>query len=211
VICGLVVEANVSFNFGIALTLYRAKSEYNTEISLNRLYLFTQPNQPLVSMSHPMPSQSLRNLKALVFTEASLSLLLLLSVIVNNTGNALTDWSSTQLWTDTENDMKILFTHSPRYPWINTQTVLTFSVDSLRTGNHMKDLLATVIIINNSSGQQKIFRSNHLHSSNGTFSVKYPFPDSGFYQIITRINSNNPPSISLASFRIIVTPFQLAP
>ncbi len=158
-----------------------------------------------------MPSQSLKNLKALVFTEAGLSLLLLLSVIANNTGNGLTDWSSTQLWTDTENDMKIFFTHSPRYPWINTQTVLTFSVDNLRTGNHMKDLLATVVILNNSSGQQKIFKFIHLYAPNGAFSVKYLFPLPGFYQIITRINSNNPPSISLASFSIIVTPFQLAP
>jgi hypothetical protein len=171
---------------------------------------FTQPNQRVISMSYAMRSQSLRNLKTLVFTEASFSLLLLLSVIANSTGKGLTDWSSTQLWTDTENNMKILFTHSPRYPWINTHTLLAFSVDNLRTGNHLKNLLATVVIINNSSGQQKIFEFNHLYAPNGVFSVKYLFPLPGMYQIITRINSN-PPSITLASFSIIVTPFQLAP
>jgi hypothetical protein len=140
---------------------------------------------------------------------ASLLLLLSLSVIANTTG--LTDWSSTQLWTDTENGMKIVFTHSPRYPWISTQTVLTFSVDNLRTGNHLQKMLATVVIINNSSGQQKNFKFNHLYTPNGVFSVKYLFPIPGMYQIITRINLNNPPSITLASFSIIVTPFQLAP
>ncbi|MFZ0511712.1 MAG: DUF1404 family protein [Candidatus Nitrosopolaris sp.] len=37
-------------------------------------------------------------------------------------------------------------------------------------------------------------------------SLKYLFPDSGTYQVITRINSNNPPSIMLATFTVIVTP-----
>jgi hypothetical protein len=66
--------------------------------------------------------------------------------------------------------MKILFTHSPRYPWVNTQTVVAFNVDNLRTGNHLKNLLATVVIINNSSGQQKMFKFNHLYAPNGVFS-----------------------------------------
>jgi hypothetical protein len=200
--------ANISFNFGIALTLYRAKSEYNGEMTHQSFYA-AQP--AVISMSYAMPSQSLRNLKTLVFTEASFSLLLLLSVITNSTAKGLTDWSSTQLWTNTENNMKILFTHSPRYPWVNTPTLVAFTVDNLRTGNHLKNLLATGVIINNSSGQQKIFKFNHLYAPNGVFSVKYFFPLPGMYQIIIRIDSNNPPSIALASFSIFVTPFQLIP
>ncbi|HYV52551.1 MAG TPA: hypothetical protein VE971_04585, partial [Candidatus Eisenbacteria bacterium] len=81
---------------------------------------------------------------------------------------------------------------------------LHFSVFS--GGGKQVYLTATVFIITNSTGQERTFKFNHLHTTNGTFSVNYLFPDSGFYQIITRINSNNPPSISLASFSVIVTP-----
>lgn len=77
--------------------------------------------------------------------------------------------------------MKILFTHSPtRYPWVNTKTLVRFSVDNLQTGNHLKNLLATVVIINNSSGQLKIFKFNHLYAPNGVFSVKISFSPSGY-------------------------------
>lgn len=112
--------------------------------------------------------------------------------------------------------MKILFAYSPKNPVVDKPTVLQFSVFSggskqvsnqyLLTGKYLKNLMATVVIITNSTGHVRTFKFNHLHTTNGTFSVKYLFPDSGFYQIITRINSNNPQSISLASFSVIVTP-----
>jgi hypothetical protein len=38
-----------------------------------------------------------------------------------------------QVWTDRENNMKILFTYSPGNPMINTPTELKFSVDNLQT------------------------------------------------------------------------------
>jgi hypothetical protein len=147
----------------------------------------------------------------IVVTSASLTLLLSLSVIT-----VYAQSNQTQIWTDTENNMKILFTYSPKNPVVNKPTVLHFSVFSgggkqvssqnLLKGKYLKNFIATVVIITNGTGQEKTFKFNDLHSSNGTFSVKYLFPDSDFYQIITRINSNNPPSISLASFRVIVTP-----
>ena len=142
---------------------------------------------------------------------ASLTLLLSLLVI---TVYAQSD--QTQIWTDTENNVKILFTCSPKNPVVDKPTVLHLSVFSgggkrvsnqnFLTGKYLKNLTATVVIITNSSGQERTFKFNHLHTTNRTFSVKYLFPDSGFYQIITRINSHNPPSISLASFSVIVTP-----
>ena len=70
----------------------------------------------------------------------------------------------------------------------------------------MKNLIAMVVIITNSTGQERTFKFNNLYAPNGDFSVKYLFPNSGMYQVITRINSNNPQSIMLASFTIIVTP-----
>jgi hypothetical protein len=66
-------------------------------------------------------------------------------------------------------------------------------------------LLATVVIINNSSGQPKIFKFKNIAAPNGNFSVECLFPELGIYQVITRINSTNPPVLALASFKVIVT------
>jgi hypothetical protein len=112
--------------------------------------------------------------------------------------------SEPQVWTDRENNMKILFTYSPGNPMINTPTELKFSVDNLQTGNHLKNLLATVVIINNSSGQPKIFKFKNIAAPYGNFSVEYLFPELGIYQVITRINSTNPSLLALALFKVIV-------
>ena len=53
--------------------------------------------------------------------------------------------NGTQVWRDRENNMKILFTYLPENPVINTPTQLKFSVDNLRTGVNMKNLLAMVV------------------------------------------------------------------
>ena len=80
-------------------------------------------------------------------------LLLLLSVMTNfaNFAYAQPSENGTQLWTDTENNVKILFTYSPKNPVIDTQTVLKFSVSNILTGNHLKNLMAMVVIITNST------------------------------------------------------------
>ena len=73
---------------------------------------------------------------------------------------------------------------------INTPTQLRFSVDNLRTGVNIKNLLATVVIINNSSGQPKIFKFKNITALNGNFSVEYLPPELGIYQVIMRINQS---------------------
>ena len=147
----------------------------------------------------------MRNSKTSVFIEASLSLLLLLLVATANIGHAQLS-NGTQIWTDPANDVKILFTYSPKNPTIDKPTELKFSVSNLLTGQHLKNLVAMVVIITSSIGQERTFKFNNIYAPNGDFSVKYLFPDSGMYQVITWINSNNPQSIMLASFRVIVTP-----
>jgi len=147
----------------------------------------------------------LRNSKTLVFIETSFSLLLLLLVVTTNICHAQPS-NGTQLWTDPENDVKILFTYSPRNPTTYTPTELKFSVSNLLTGQHLKNLVAMVVIITGSTGQERTFKFNNIYAPNGDFSVKYLFPNSGMYQVITRIHSNSPQSIMLASFRVIVTP-----
>ena len=102
---------------------------------------------------------------------ASLTLLLSLLVI---TVYAQSD--QTQIWTDTENNVKILFT--PKNPVVDKPTVLHLSVFSgggkrvssqnFLTGKYLKNLTATVVIITNSSCQERTFKFNHLHTTNGT-------------------------------------------
>ncbi|MFY9871496.1 MAG: hypothetical protein WAK17_17410, partial [Candidatus Nitrosopolaris sp.] len=136
--------------------------------------------------------------------------LLVLIVTTNNvtferSAFAQSSGNKTQVWTDRENNMKILFTYSPENPVINTPTQLEFSADNLRTGSHLEHLVAMVVIISNSSGHEKIFKFSNLIAPNGNFSLEYLFPELGVYQVITRINSIDPSSITLASFRVIVT------
>jgi hypothetical protein len=148
----------------------------------------------------------------LIPIEAAFFFIFLLLLIVT-TNNVIFEWSTfaqssgseTQVWTDRENNMKIFFTYSPRDPVINAPTQLKFSADNLQTGSHLKNLLAMVVIISNSSGHEKIFKFKNIVAPDGNFTLEYLFPELGVYQVITRINSTNLSSITLASFKVIVT------
>jgi len=119
---------------------------------------------------------------------------------------AQVDKTGTQVWTDTENNVRIIFNYSPANPSINTPTDLKFSVRNLQTGDQLKNLTVGVVILTNASGHERTFKFNNIYSRNGDFSLKYLFPDLGIYQVLTRVNSNSPLAIILASFRVIVLP-----
>ena len=148
------------------------------------------------------------NLVAIKVTFSFIFLLMLMMTTSIGTFEGLASGQSgkePQVWADRENNIKILFTYSPGNPVINTPTKLRFSVDNLQTGSHLKNLLATVVIINNSSGQPKIFKFKNITAPTGNFSVEYLPPELGIYQVITRVNSTNPSLLALASFKVIVT------
>jgi hypothetical protein len=115
--------------------------------------------------------------------------------------------NETQVWTDRENNMKILFTYSPEDPVINAPTQLKFTANNLLTGSHLKNLLAMVVIISNSSAHDKItiLKFTNILAPDGNFTLECLFPELGVYHVITRISSTNPSSITLASFRVNVT------
>lgn len=147
-----------------------------------------------------------------VSIEATLSIVFLLLLIMTTyistcerLASAQSSGNEPQVWTDRENDIKILFTYSPGNPVINTPTELRFTVDSSRTGDHLKNLLATIVILNNSSGELRIFKFKNITAPNGIFFVRYEFPELGIYQVITRVSSINPHLLALASFKVIVT------
>jgi predicted PurR-regulated permease PerM len=142
---------------------------------------------------------------------ASLLFSIMMAIIVvvilslNTTAVGQTSSSSVnriQTWTDKLNNLKIQFTYSPENPAIDTPTELKFNVLNLQTGSNLKDLSARIAVLTNSGGQQRSFKFTNISAADGNFSVKYLFPDSGSYQVISKIDSND--SSTLASFNVFV-------
>jgi hypothetical protein len=107
-----------------------------------------------------------------------------------------------QTWIDKLNNLKIQFGYIPAKPIIDTPTQLKFTVQNLQTGEQIKNLSARAVVVNNAGGQLRTFKFTNITAPNGIFSVKYLFPDSGLYQVLTKIDSND--FTSLASFNVSV-------
>ena len=116
----------------------------------------------------------------------------------------ITDSEKIQVWTNPEDNVKIQFSYSPEMPIIDTFTSLNFSVQDLRSGEHIRDFTARVVVTNG----ERLFKFENITVADGDFSVKYLFPDDGTHQVLTRINTNN--SVLLASFSVFV-PHQSPP
>jgi hypothetical protein len=104
-----------------------------------------------------------------------------------------------QQWIDKENNAKIIFSYDPGSPIIGQSTKLLFGIQDLRTGAEIKEGLEARLIITNGRDILKIINSTF---TKGNFSINYAFPDSGSYQIISRIDSKN--YSELASFNVFV-------
>jgi len=104
----------------------------------------------------------------------------------------------TQSWTDKENNAKIIFTYEPERPVIDKPTELLFSIQNLHTGEQFKNLYARVIVTDG----QRIFKFGNITAPTGDFSVQYIFPDSGTYQVISKIDSKD--IATLSSFKVFV-------
>lgn len=109
-----------------------------------------------------------------------------------------------QEWTNVKDNVRIQFSYSPEKPIIDTFTTLNFSVQDLKTGEHIKDFTARVVVTNG----QRLFKFENITVPDGDFLVKYLFPDDGTHQVILRVNSKN--SVELASFQVFV-PHQSPP
>jgi len=107
-----------------------------------------------------------------------------------------------QLWVDRENNVKVQFTYLPQTPIIDTPTQLKFNIQNSQTGTPLRNLVARVVIVTNSSGQERSFKFTNITAPNGSFSVNYLFPDTGVYQVIPRIYSKD--ASILASFKVLV-------
>jgi len=107
-----------------------------------------------------------------------------------------------QLWTNVDQNIKIHFTYQPQNPILDQPTKLMFVVQSLKTGNNLKNLVANILVTHNSSGQFSNFRFSNITIPDGQFSVIYRFQDTGIYEIIARISGNG--IAALAPFSVIV-------
>jgi hypothetical protein len=107
-----------------------------------------------------------------------------------------------QIWIDKLNNLKMQFGYLPKEPVIDKPTELKFTVQNLQSAEQIKNLSARVVVINNVGGQQRSFKFTNITAPGGIFSVKYLFPDSGLYNVITKIDSKH--FTSLASFNVSV-------
>ena len=109
--------------------------------------------------------------------------------------------NKTQQWIDKENNVKIVFSFDPDSPVIGKPTKLLFGIQDLRTGGIIKEALHARVIITNTSDIHKITNSTFR---DGNFSINYTFPNSGSYQIISKLDSQN--YSELGSFNVLVPP-----
>ena len=120
----------------------------------------------------------------------------------STTTNTINTRTTQQTWIDKLNNLKIQFGYSPKEPVIDKPTELGFTVQNLQTGEQIKNLSARVVVVNNAGGQLRTFKFTNITAPNGIFSVNYLFPDSGSYNIITKVDSKD--FTSMASFNVFV-------
>ena len=113
--------------------------------------------------------------------------------------------NETQEWVSQKDAVKILFTHQPERPIIDTFTKLEFSVINMTNNENLKDFDARVVVTNG----QRLFKFENITVRDGDFSVEYLFPDDGTHQVITRIDKGADVQV-LASFNVFV-PHQAPP
>jgi hypothetical protein len=109
--------------------------------------------------------------------------------------------NNTQDWVDKLNNVEIRFIYELNKPTINNLNELNFTVDVLKTGNNLKNVIADVTVINN---PDPTFKFSNITAPNGDFSIKCPFLNEGMHQVIVNLRSNNNHILALASFNLTV-------
>ena len=109
----------------------------------------------------------------------------------------------TQTWIDRQNNLKIQFSYIPVQPTMDDLIQLQFSIQNLQTGNHLKNLVTKVTLINTS--YDTIYKLGNIAVADGDFSIKCPSLDSGMHQVIIKVNSKDYSFATLASFKMYVS------
>jgi hypothetical protein len=102
---------------------------------------------------------------------------------------------------DQNDKIKVQFGYDSKNISINALTDLKFSVLNSTTNEHIKNILARVLVTEGA----EVFRFDNITVSDGDFSVKHSFTNYGYHQVLLRIDTNS--SIIPASFEVII-PYQ---
>src|SRR5690349_9235635 len=142
-------------------------------------------------------------LVSVAFATILLSLVTPTITIVSNTGNityAHIYNNNVQEWRDRQNNIKIQFSYLPEHPTMEDLIQLRFSIQNLQTGNHLKNLVAKITLIN--TDYNATYKLGNITVTDGDFSIKSPTLDPGVDRVIIKINSKD--YSSLASFNMSV-------
>lgn len=106
-----------------------------------------------------------------------------------------------QEWKNQQDNVKIQFSYSPDKPLLYTFTDLKFSIQDLKTGNHLKDLVISLTI---TQDRKIFFKFSDVVIQNGDLSLRVQFSEDGNYRAISQVSSADNTAIALASFNILV-------
>lgn len=140
---------------------------------------------------------------SLALTTILLSLVTSAITIFSNTPNTAYAHiynNITQEWKDRQNNIKIQFSYLPEHPTMEDLIQLRFSIQNLQTGNHLKNLVAKITLIN--TDYDATYKLRNITVTDGDFSIKSPTLDPGVHRVIIKINSKD--YSSLASFNMSV-------
>ncbi|MGI0017189.1 MAG: hypothetical protein ACREA1_00610 [Nitrosotalea sp.] len=112
-----------------------------------------------------------------------------------------------QDWKNPSNNIHIQFDTTPSTPSVGKNSTMIFSVQNLKTGEHLKDFKETITVVN--SPEPNLTPNGLIHkfettTINGTdFSQDYVFPSGGTYYVWLRIDTSN--AINIAKFTVFVS------
>lgn len=112
-----------------------------------------------------------------------------------------------QDWKNTDNNIHIQFDTIPSTPSMGKNSTMIFSVQNLKTGEHLKDFNETITIVDNPepnltpNGLVHKFGTTIIHGTD--FSQNYVFPSGGTYYVWLRVDT--PTAINIAKFTVFVS------
>ncbi len=111
-----------------------------------------------------------------------------------------------QDWKNKSDNIDIQYDTIPTTPTMNNTSTMLFSVQDLKTGEHLKNFKETITIVNAeanpiSNGIVHKFETKAIHG--GDFSENYTFSSGGTYYILLRIDT--PTAIVVAKFTTFVS------
>ena len=111
-----------------------------------------------------------------------------------------------QDWKDSRYNIHMQFDTIPPTPTTNNSTTMLFSVQDLKTGEHVKNFKETITIVTPSTNPTSngLVHKFETKVINGTdFSESYKFPSGGTYFVLLRVDTLN--TISIAKFTVFVS------